>query len=238
MLKRILLFAAVMGAYTLLALASAAWSQEIVPVDGIDPDQVSISEPVFLRLELEEGMVGAFYAKRSPAYYVRTDTLAPGAAMFFATSPGTFEVVAAINGAEGQPPAFVALELIVKGDAVPPQPDESITKANVQKWLALVPESARSELLDDPLTKKSKTRQQVTAETFRNIGMAGPSLKAIAAIDSMLSLGLPPAWDGAKTDWQPFGDKIDAALAAMVARHCSVEDYSQALILIGEVLAP
>lgn len=230
--RRILLFIAVMSAYAVMAWASVAFGQSI-----IGPDQVATCTPVWLSLELPEGVVGSFDAKERSSYTLDADPahVAPGAALFWATAPGEYEITAAVNGEAG--PTFFHLTITVKGGGENPPPSEAITAENVAKWLAEVPESARSEVVTNPVTDKQMSRQQAVGQTFINIANAGPSLGSTDAMDNLLSAALVSALGDSASDWQPFANQVDAALAKLKRQGTRAAEYAEAFTVIGRALA-
>lgn len=223
-----------MGIFLWLLLAIFARGQEIV-----GPDETGVSQPAWFTLDLGDFKAGRFDSG-SPDFTLDTDPnhVAINAAMFYSTAPGSFRIVAALASEDGQI-EFVDHVITVTGEGGGgdnPQPDLRITEANVAKWLALVPEAARTEEFTHPIRGKKMTRQQAVSETFTNIGQAGTQIKSVPGMDDMLSASLVSALGANAEAWQPFADKIDAALAELKAKKVSYQDYAKAFLTIGRAL--
>jgi len=215
---------------TLLFCSSVA-GQEI-----IGPSEAEIRSDVWLSLELLEGSIGTFCPIETESYKVLADParIAPNAAMFFAYVPGTYTVVAGINGEPG--PTYTLLEIVVKGEGIPPTPNVAITLENVRKWLEEVPLLTRNEKFAHLITGEMLTRQEAVSQTFLSIGKAGPAIASIPGIDLMLSTALKSATGESNTNWQVFANLIDRGLAALKEQKVTAIKYADALTVVGEAL--
>ena len=211
-----------------MVFASAVDAQEIVC-----PDEAAVNQPVWLRLDLPEGDRGTFHDGKWDDHFIDTDPtyVAPGAALFFASVPGEYRIIAAVD-VSGE---LDTLEhVIYVGTEAPP--DTSITEANVLTWLAEVPSDVRDEVYENPVTGDQTTRQEAVGQTFLNIGKAGSSIGSVKGLDLMLSTALVPALGDNAAAWQPFADALDKALERLKEAGVSATDYAAAFLVIGETL--
>ena len=199
------------------------------------PDSATACQPVWLTLALPEGSVGKFDGG-NPAYQLDTDPahVANGAAMFFATTPGEFRVVAAIvDGQQGI--TFAEKIITVRGEG-PPVDTETINAENVRIWLETVAADVRNEIITHPITGETITRQVAVGQTFLNIGKAGSAIGSVAGLDLMLSTALVSALGDKAASWQSFASSVDAGLSKLKEQQTSVADYAAAFVVIGGTL--
>lgn len=214
----------------ILMILKGVFGQEIT-----GPDACGVNQPVWLSLTLPEGSAGKF-DNGNPAYMLDTDPahVANGAALFFATMPGDFRVVAAIVDAQ-QGITFSEKTIKVKGTG-PPSSDD-ITSENVLKWLETVPADVLGESIKHPITGETMTRQEAVGQTFLSIGKAGDAIASVPGLDLMLSTALVSALGDKAAQWQAFADKIDAGLSRLKEQQeLTATVYAAAFITIGEAL--
>ncbi len=155
-----------------------------------------------------------------------------------------FVAIASTQTSEG-PPVVGSILIDVGGESPPPPPPDDLATQAV-KWLdgawldgvqlPGVPQAARDEPVDDPLSEGTMTRQQAVGATFSAVGRAAKSLGSIAATNVMLTTGLASSFGDRADDWLPFATAGNAALEVIEQSGVSAEEYGEALQTIGEAL--
>ena len=159
--------------------------------------------------------------------------------VWFVASERGRHFVAVIVVRDGSPVSAIGvLEIGEPGPPVPPPapPDTGITRAAVLAWLSSVPGSARTEVIDNPVTGKKLTREQAVGGTFVEVGGAAAKLGSITAVNVMLTTGLVAAFGSKGTQWKAFASLADAALGKLEAKGVSPTEYGKALATIGGAL--
>jgi len=224
----IMLFKTLRNLFLLSVLSISCLAQEPV-IDG--PEKASVNTPVWLKLNLPEGATGKFdnhFVDINPEHVVS------GAALFIATAAGDYRIVA-VYIIEKEI-TFVEKTISVSGGPVAPN-DESISKTNIEKWLAKVPKDCCNEEIEHPITGEKITRQKAIGQTFLNIGKAADAIGSIAGLELMLSTALTTVLGDDTAAWQEFADKIDNGLLLIKNDPKStVQEYAALYILIGETL--
>jgi hypothetical protein len=193
------------------------------------PDEASINQPVWFTLDLTDGATGKFDDKNT-LLDTKPEHVAPGVAMFYATVPGEYRIVA-VSVIEKEI-SFLEKIISIKGNAPPTL--EDISAANVKLWLQTIPIETRNESMTNPLTQEVMSKQKAIGQTFLNIGKAADAIGTIPGLELMLSTALTPVLGSSAAQWQEFANKIDAGLAKL--KEGTVSDYAKAYITIGEVL--
>lgn len=214
-------------------MASVCCGQEITGGESV----IGVNQYTWLALELPEGMTGKFdNGIKNCTLDTDPSHVAPNAAMFYATMPGEFRVVAAVVDSS-QAISFLEKIITVEDGGVPPSTGEAITKENVKKWLNEVPLLTRKEKFVQPITGQQMTRQEAVAQTFTNIGNAGSSIASVPGLDLMLSTALVSALGETAGNWKPFAESVDNGLSLLKKNNVKATDYAKAFLLIGEVLS-
>ena len=221
---------ATVTALLIAIMASISIAQEIVGATN-----VATCEPVWLALDLPDGSTGKF-DDGAPGYRLYTDPehVVTGSAMFFATQPGTYRVVAAYVS-DGKV-AFLEHTITVKEDG-PTPPGLKLTSENVLAWVELVPLEVRNERITNPVTEKTMTRQQAVGKTYTNIGKAGEQVASVDGMDLLLSTALVSALGDTATKWRPLAEKLDGRLQVLKDNGVSAAEYAEALLIIGGALS-
>lgn len=115
----------------------------------------------------------------------------------------------------------------------PPGPDLSRDAA---EWLKLVPDAARGEALEHPVSGEKLTRQQVVGRQIVSVADAAAEAGSVAAVDVLLSAGLTAALGPRANDWRGFTDAMTKAQDKLKANGVTVAQYGQALRSIGAAL--
>lgn len=150
---------------------------------------------------------------------------------FQPAAPGQHFVAIAISNSEGRPDVgSITLDVGGSPPEPPPEPDDLATKTAT--WLQDVPEEARTEPVENPMTGTTMSRQQAVGTTYRTIAKVAEALGSVQATNVMLKTGLDASFGDAVDDWQPFADRVAGALVGIT----DAVEYGAALAIVGGAL--